>query len=113
MPRFHSGFRTLLTIFASCAMQVALPASGAVALTPQEQAIADKMVNSPEQHRPFMVLDPILTQVARSRAMDMATRGYFDHVNPDGKGANYLIEQAGYKLPDWWGDSESANYVES
>jgi hypothetical protein len=65
----------------------------------QEAAIADLMVHASGQRRPFMVLDPILSKVARERAADMAQRGYFDHINPDGHGANYLVRKAGYVLP--------------
>jgi uncharacterized protein YkwD len=89
-------------------------ASGfAVTLLPQEQAIADYMVTDPNQGRPTMVLDPIIEQVARARARDMAVRNYFSHVNPDGVAANYLLRQAGCQLPAWWGADPTANYVES
>jgi hypothetical protein len=84
-----------------------------VTLVPQEQAIADSMVNNPAQGRPCMVLDPIIEGVARARAKDMAVRNYFSHVNPDGVAANYLLRQAGYQLPAWWGTDPTANYVES
>ena len=85
-------------------------AASAVTLTSQEQAIADKLKSSA---RPFIVIDPILTSVARARAKDLAQRHYFDHVNPDGEGPNYLVQKAGYKLPEYWGTSKSANYIES
>jgi len=88
-------------------------ASFAQTLVPQEQTIADYMVNSPDQGRPYMVLDPIIEAVARARAKDMAVRNYFSHVNPDGVAANYLLAQAGYQLPAWWGTDPTANYVES
>ena len=60
-----------------------------------------------------MILDPVIEAVARARAKDMAVRNYFDHVNPDGVAANYLLRQAGYQLPAWWGTDPTANYVES
>ncbi len=66
---------------------------------PQEQALAELMVNAGSQHRPFMVMDPILAKVARERATDMARRHYFDHTNPDGHGVNYLVRKGGYVLP--------------
>lgn len=95
-------------------LQLAAPLSArAVTLNAQEKAIADLLVNSSGQKRPFLQLDPVLTQVARSRAADMARRGYFAHVNPDGNGPNYLIKAAGYPLPDSWGNDRSTNYVES
>jgi List-Bact-rpt repeat protein/cysteine-rich secretory family protein len=85
----------------------------AQALAPEEQAIASFMASDPSQHRPFLKLDPILEQVARARAKDMAVRNYVAHVNPDGFGPNYLVRQAGYQLPAWWGTSPTDNFIES
>ena len=80
---------------------------------PQEQAIADYMRDDPDQQRPFLNCDPILAQVARERAFDMGTRAYFSHTNPDGYGPNYLVQQAGYALPSWYGQEPDANNIES
>ena len=65
----------------------------------QEQEIANQMIQASGQRRAFLQFDPILAQVARERAADMARRNYFDHINPDGHGANYLVRRAGYVLP--------------
>lgn len=82
-------------------------------LNAQEQAVADYMAAHAEQGRVRLVCNPILAQVARSRAVDMGQRGYFSHVNPDGIGPNELVRRAGYVLPDWYGDSRDANNIES
>lgn len=71
------------------------------------------MINDPHQGRPELILDPLIENVARARAKDMADRGYFAHVNPDGNAANYLLKQAGYVLPTWWPTDRDLNYVES
>jgi hypothetical protein len=105
--RLSLQFAALL-LFAGCSLSTAFSAFNS-----QEQAIANYLVSHPEQRRPFMKADPILSQVARAKAQDMANRGYYSHVNPEGQGPNYLVERAGYDLPDWWGSSISANYVES
>src|SRR4051812_19170827 len=43
-----------------------------------------------------------LAKVAEAKALDMARRNYFDHVNPEGLGINYFINQNGYTLnADW------------
>ncbi len=105
---FHRRFALVLLIFLGSAA-----AGWGVTLVPQEQAIADFMVHNPNQGRPYMVLDPIIEGVARARARDMGVRNYFSHVNPDGVAANYLLRQAGYELPAWWGNDPTANYVES
>lgn len=80
---------------------------------PEEKAIADLATGHPEQERETMSCHPILAQVARERAVDMATRDYFDHENPDGLGPNRLVEQAGYQLPDWYDQAADANNIES
>ena len=82
-------------------------------LSPEEAVIAGYMVNDPDQQRPAMQLDPILSQVARERAQDMADRDYFSHTNPDGFAANYLVWEAGYDLPAFWGHGPADNYIES
>lgn len=79
----------------------------------QEDAIAGLMVNDPDQQRPSLSCDPILGEVARARAEDMGLRGYFSHVNPDGFGANYLVQQAGYILPSFYDQSPPGNNIES
>lgn len=82
-------------------------------LSNDELIIANLMSTQPGQNRPYLTCDPILTYVARARALDMGTRNYFSHTNPDGIGPNYLINQTGYRLPAWWGNHTSTNYVES
>jgi uncharacterized protein YkwD len=82
-------------------------------LSSEESAIEDMMVAEVGQQRVNPVCDPVLSQVARARARDMALRDYFSHTNPDGNGPNLLVRQAGYLLPDWYGDEQNANNIES
>lgn len=77
----------------------------------QEIDIANRMKTASGQRRASLNFDPILSQVARERAADMARRGYFDHINPDGHGANYLVRKAGYVLPS--GYPSDGNNLES
>ena len=79
----------------------------------EEGQLAQLLVQDPQQQRPSLTCNDILAQVAHARAADMAEREYFDHVNPDGYGPNYLVEQAGYILPDFYGNDPTANYIES
>jgi len=94
---------------------LAASAMVASALTGEEQELANRLIGDRGQRRDAhrMVLDPILTSVARARAADMAHRRYFSHVNPDGIGPNWLLQSAGYELPSFWGRSRSQNFVES
>lgn len=79
----------------------------------EETAVAQMAMNDPEQGRSILNCDPILAQVARERAIDMAERNYFGHTNPDGFGPNYLVSQAGYNLPTWYGSADDSNNIES
>ncbi|MEZ4708682.1 MAG: CAP domain-containing protein [Caldilineaceae bacterium] len=82
-------------------------------LNEQEQQIEAMLVSDENQQRPEMVCNDILSRVARERALDMATRDYFDHINPDGHGPNYLVREAGYILPDSYSNAADANNIES
>lgn len=54
-----------------------------------------------------------LASAAEKKALDMAKRDYFEHVDPDGYGMNYWISKAGYSLPDEWLKKKSYNNFES
>lgn len=63
--------------------------------------------------KPVLTIDPILMKVARKRAEDMATRNYFDHVNPEGEGVNWLMHGMGYNLEERYVKKKSFNSFES
>ncbi len=94
---------------------VSLTAGRAVTLTGEEQQLANLLTTASGQQRNkgAMHLDERLVAVARARAMDMAKRDYFDHVNPDGNGPNYLVRAAGYALPATYSTDRKANSIES
>lgn len=54
-----------------------------------------------------------LAAVAEAKALDMATRNYFGHTNPEGYGMNHLINEAGYRLNAKWLTKKEMNYFES
>lgn len=60
-----------------------------------------------------LIWHDILAKVAEEKAIDMAKRNYFDHVDPDGNGINILIHEAGYTLPNSWISDPSQNNFES
>lgn len=62
---------------------------------------------------PGLKWNDTLAKVAEAKALDMASRNYFGHVDPDGYGMNYLINKAGYKLEAKWIASKELNYFES
>lgn len=64
----------------------------------READMARILVQDGGQRRQRLSRNAVLDSVARARAWDMARRGYFSHVNPDGLGPNRLVEAAGYRL---------------
>ncbi len=62
---------------------------------------------------PALIWNDTLAKVAEAKAIDMCSRNYFGHVNPEGYGMNYYINKAGYKLNDYYLKNKSANFFES
>ncbi len=54
-----------------------------------------------------------LAKVAETKALDMANRKYFAHVDPEGYGMNYHIHNGGYKLHKDWLKTKRSNNFES
>ncbi|MFL5538473.1 MAG: CAP domain-containing protein [Longimicrobiaceae bacterium] len=79
----------------------------------REGELAEILTHDPGQRRPRLAWNPILAKVARERAWDMAVRGYFAHVTPEGIGPNTLVERAGYVLPAAYDHALSGNNIES
>lgn len=63
--------------------------------------------------KPLLKWNDTLAQVAEAKALDMATRNYVSHVDPDGYGLNYFINKAGYKLNPRWLATKDLNFFES
>ncbi len=115
-PAPHPAVRPTFRRWLSAALLLlAASAASASPLANEEQELANCLVRDRGQHRDsrHMVLDPVLTSVARARAADMAKRHYFSHTNPDGNGPNFLARAAGYPLPPSWGRSRGGNFIES
>lgn len=60
-----------------------------------------------------LIWNDTLARVAEIKALDMANRNYYDHVNPSGYGINYYINQSGYHLNKNWTKEKKLNYFES
>jgi len=54
-----------------------------------------------------------LAVAAQRKAQDMADRNYMEHIDPDGYGMNYFIQNAGYQLNPNWLANISMNNFES
>lgn len=85
---------------------------GCAGLTAPERELARLFEETREQRRRVVRCDPVLSRVARARAVDMGTRSYFRHVTPEGDGPNRQVEAAGYALPSIYSRRRSANNIE-
>jgi hypothetical protein len=56
--------------------------------------------------------DPALDAVAQAKADDMAAKGYFAHVSPDGKTPWYWLQQAGYSYT-YAGENLAVDFTDS
>ena len=59
-----------------------------------------------------LVQNDLLIKAAQLKAEDMAARGYFAHVSPDGKTPWYWLEQVGYRYSSA-GENLAVNFFES
>ncbi|MEO8589340.1 MAG: CAP domain-containing protein [Flavobacteriales bacterium] len=63
--------------------------------------------------RQALIWNDTLARVAERKAMDMAQRNYFAHVDPDGFGINHYLDKASYQLDSWWLRDPRENNFES
>lgn len=110
----RTAARTLLGIAAATLLVSATDASAKIHKISREEArLFEAARKSADQGRRTMRLDPILCQVARQRAKDMARKDYYSHTDPSGKGPNYKVRKAGFKLPSYYDRSKAGNNIES
>lgn len=76
---------------------------------------ADVLVSLANQSRPKsgeLKVNPLLAIAAQNKAYDMAKRGYFSHVTPEGKAPWQWITEAGYSYA-YAGENLAVNFTES
>jgi hypothetical protein len=56
--------------------------------------------------------DPLLSAAAQAAAEDMAAKGYFAHVSPDGKAPWHWLDQVGYRY-SYAGQNLAVNFTDS
>ncbi|MFA5778205.1 MAG: CAP domain-containing protein [Candidatus Paceibacterota bacterium] len=64
------------------------------------------------QNLKTLTVSPVLNQVAEMKAKDMATKGYFAHISPEGKTPWYWLEKVGYKY-QYAGENLAINFNDS
>lgn len=74
---------------------------------------SDKLNRYVKKKRPLLTWNDTLAKVAEARAIDLAEKNYFDHIDPLGYGVNYYIDRSGYYLEPDWTEKRSDNFFES
>ncbi|MDO8576348.1 MAG: CAP domain-containing protein [bacterium] len=59
-----------------------------------------------------LVHDPLLAQAAQKKAEDMAAKGYFAHISPEGKSPWYWLDAVGYKYT-YAGENLAVDFTDS
>src|SRR5206468_10357123 len=73
------------------------------------------LVNGGRRARSLKPLDlgQELSKIARAHSQDMAKRGFFNHVNPDGEAPRGRLRRAGYSCPKTTGENIFQNNLYS
>ena len=99
---------------AGLVLAIALFGNPQISIPRLEQKI-HALINSERQAKNIkpLVLDEQLSKIAREHSQDMVKRGFFDHVNPDGKSPRDRVRLAGYNCPKTTGENIFENNLYS
>lgn len=77
-------------------------------------AVLDDLTNQnrQSQHLAVLMVNPLLNKVAELKAQDMAEKGYFAHVSPEGKAPWYWFKQVGYNY-EYAGENLAIDFTDS
>src|ERR1035437_4283512 len=77
-------------------------------------AVLDDLSNQNRQANNLNVLtvNPLLNRAAELKAQDMAQKGYFAHISPDGKAPWYWFNLVGYKY-EYAGENLAVDFTDS
>ncbi|MFA6570606.1 MAG: CAP domain-containing protein [Bacteroidota bacterium] len=77
-------------------------------------AVLDDLTNQnrQSQHLAVLTVNPLLNKVAELKAKDMAEKGYFAHVSPEGKAPWYWFKQVGYSY-EYAGENLAIDFTDS
>ena len=99
---------------AGLVLAIALFGNPQISIPRLEQKI-HALINSERQAKNIkpLVLDEQLSKIAREHSQDMVKRGFFDHVNPDGKSPRDRVRLAGYNCSKTTGENIFQNNLYS
>jgi len=106
--------RVIFSVIFFCTAITSSAGRSRIAIPELENKIVS-LVNAERQARnlnPFE-LDETLSRIARAHSRDMASREFFDHINPDGEAPRDRLRQAGYHCPKTVGENIFQNNLYS
>jgi hypothetical protein len=107
------GFVLLIELFYLAGTLVVLPQSDYMAAVISSVLVDEtNEVRKENGNLATLRINPVLVRAAQIKADDMASRGYFAHVTPDGKEPWYFLGQVGYEFSAA-GENLAVNYTES
>jgi uncharacterized protein YkwD len=108
--RYKMGMRLVVVVLAT--VLALAPAAGAASATASERALV-ACANDARAARGLepLKVDRALHSVAHRFAADMARRGFFDHVDPDGRDPGDRIEVKGRYIT--WGENIAEGYPDA
>ena len=97
-----------------CAVTAAGARQPPIAVSELEQRI-NALFNGERRARSLKPLDwdQDLSKIARAHSQDMANRGFFNHVNPEGETPRDRLRRAGYSCPKTTGENIFQNNLYS
>lgn len=82
-----------------------------IRVNPDKYVLRFPFIKNEKVRKTKLIWNDTLARVAEAKALDMANKNYFAHVDPLGYGMNYYINKAGYKLnADWLKDKRENNF---
>ncbi|MBI5457962.1 hypothetical protein HY971_04550 [Candidatus Kaiserbacteria bacterium] len=102
----------ILSLFCVSAIQTFIVRSGQGAAV--VSAVLVDLANSDRASNMVggLTVNPVLTAAAQAKADDMAAKGYFAHVSPDGRDSWYWFKQAGYSF-SYAGENLAVDFSDS
>lgn len=97
--------------------QIAQPQSGSLATYPVDQEVLNELAllndYRTEKGLPILTPDKTLTDIAKYKAMDMATNNYFSHTDSQGRDPFRVMDDYGYAFNTWRGENLGAGFTDA
>lgn len=108
------GFVTFLFLLLSIACVTAFTPYRSALRAAVSPAVLTWFVNEERKNQSLESLTPndLLAEAATRKAEDMAERGYFSHVSPEGREPWYWLDEVGYAY-DYAGENLALDFVDS